>query len=134
MRGFVITLDAMIAIVFIFMAALILYTQTFYTYAPRGVYLKQITLDALTIIEKTGAIGTAIGGDSSEVREVIRTAPQHVCIQVTINDASGEQVAAILRGGCSEHGKEVQVAVRPVVYEGESYSVIAHSWYRKGTI
>lgn len=134
MRGLVITMDAMIAIVFIFMAALILYSQTFYTYAPRGAYLKQITLDALTVIEKTGGIEVAIEGDSTGVREVIRTAPQHICIQVVINDASGEQVAAILRGGCSEYGKEVQVAVRPFAYQGQSYSVIAHSWYRKGTI
>jgi len=130
-RGFIITFDALLAVSLLFVAALIMYTQTFQPVAPRGVYLKQVTLDVMTVMEKTGRIGIAIDGNSSAVREIMEATGESVCMQLTLKSSNGTSIATISKTGCSDYGKELQVAIQPVFYNGNSYIAKAESWYNK---
>ncbi|MBU0532415.1 hypothetical protein KKB44_02885 [Candidatus Micrarchaeota archaeon] len=131
MKGLVITIDALVAVAFLFIAALILYTQTFQPYAPNGIYLKQITLDALTVMEKTEILDSAISGNSSGMRRIIETTPELVCMQISILNSSDDQILIISKNDCGEYGQELQVVIMPTVRAGEFYTVKAESWYRK---
>jgi hypothetical protein len=132
MRGFVITFDAAVAVLFIFVAAAFLFSQSFEPNAPRGVYLKQLTLDALTVMEKTGRLDRAIDGNSTAVLEVMGATPDLACMQITIGDSVGNTVATITKVNCGEVGRELQTAAMPMVHNGNSYMVRAQSWYKKG--
>ncbi|MBI5133762.1 MAG: hypothetical protein HZA83_03535, partial [Thaumarchaeota archaeon] len=109
----------------------IMYTQTFQPVAPKGVYLKQVTMDAMKVLEKTGRLGAAIGGNSSAVREIMQATGESVCMQLTIKDSNDLAVATIAKPGCTDYGKELQVIVQPLHYSGNNYMVKAESWYKK---
>lgn len=131
MKAYVMTIDALLAITFIFLAALLIYTQVFQPYAPRGVHLKHLTLDVLTVMEEERALLHAIDGNGTAARQLLQWTPELVCMQVSIIDKNGVGIATIAKEGCGEYGKEFQVAVMPTVHDGEPYMVMAQSWYRK---
>ena len=131
MRAFIITVDALVALSFIFIAALLMYSQTFQPYAPRGVYLKQLTLDALTVMESDRALMHAVQGNGTGVRQLLQRTPDHVCMHVSITDSSGDVVTTIAKENCGAYGEAFQSVVMPTTYEGKPYMVMAHSWYRK---
>lgn len=131
MKAFVLTIDAMIAVSFLFMALLILSAQTFQPLAPRGIHMKQMTLDALTVMEKSGALYEALDGNSSEVRRLLEYTPELMCMHIQIRDDHGGEVALISKNDCGKLGREYQSATRDFIYDGEPYSVKADSWYKR---
>ncbi len=131
MKAFVITMDALVAISVLFIALLVLSTMTFHPYAPRGVYLKQLTLDTLTLMDKTGKLGPAVEGNSAGIRRLLDATPELVCMQVSITDSNDEVIATIPKNNCGETGRELQVATRRFLYSGEPHNVRAQSWYRR---
>jgi len=131
MRGFAITLDAIVALSLLLFALLILSTQTFEPKAPRGTYLKQLTLDSLTVLGKSGRLSLALGGDTAPAREILQATPDAACIQVSMIDDSGETVATISKTDCYGYGSELQSASMPFVHDGEAYMANAQAWYRK---
>lgn len=131
MRAFVITIDGLVALSFIFIAMLLLSSQTFQPSAPRGVYLKQLTLDALTLLEKTDRLAFAVEGDTDGINELLQDLPELACMQMTVTDSHGEQIVNVHRIGCGEHGRELQSAAKPFTHDGERYMVKATAWYGK---
>jgi hypothetical protein len=131
MKGYVITVDALVALSFLFLASLLIYSQTFHPQAPYGVYLKQFTLDVLTVMEKSGALEEGVEENSTEMRWLVESTPDLMCMQVSIINSSNQQIALVSKTHCGEFGREFQVASRPFVHDGEMYMVKAESWYRK---
>lgn len=131
MRAFLITVDAIIAIGFFVIAMALISSQTFQPAAPRGVYLKQLTLDMLNVIDETGALDNAMSGNSTPMHEILHNTPELSCMQVTITDEAGEAVATISKVGCGEYGRELQTTTRVFLWEDERYLIRAESWYRK---
>jgi hypothetical protein len=132
MRGFAITLDAVVAISFFLFAMFIIMSQTYQPRAPGGVYLKQLTLDILTVLEKTGRIGQAIDGNTSSIQEIVEATPKLACMRISVTNITGDIVAGSVKEDCTETaGLDVQTAARPVVYQGNQYVVKSESWFRK---
>ena len=132
MRGFAITLDAVVAISFFLFAMIIIMSQIYQPRAPGGVYLKQLTLDTLTVLEKTGRIGQAIDGNTSSIQEIVEATPKLACMSVSIINITGDVVAGTVKGDCTETiGLDVQTTARPVLYQGNRYVVKSESWFRK---
>ena len=131
MRAFLITVDAIIAIGFFVIAMALISSQTFQPVAPRGVYLKQLTLDTLNVIDETGALEMAMSGNSTPMHTILHNTPELSCMQITVTDRTGEAVATISKVGCGEYGRELQTTARPFLWEGERHLVRAESWYRK---
>ena len=131
MKGFVITIDALMALSFLFLAVLLLSSNSFQPNAPRGIYLKQLTLDALTVMDKVGAFDNAVDGDANPVNQILASTPHSACMQITIIDRNGDDVATLSKIGCGEFGRELQSASKPFVHNGKPYMVKTKSWYRK---
>jgi len=128
-RAFIITFDGLVALMILFIAIYIASGQNFQPVAPKGVYLKQLTLDTLTVLEKSGRIGMAIEGNSSAARQIMEATGESVCMQISIIQSTGTVIANMKKEGCDAFEKELQVAARPFIYGAESYYVKAESWY-----
>ncbi len=132
MRGFAITLDAAVAISFFLFAIMIIASQSYQPRAPGAVYLKQLTMDTLTVLEKTGRIGQAIDGNTSSIQELMEATPKLACMDISIANITGDVVATAVKGDCAETaGLDVQTTARPVLYQGSRYVIKSASWFRK---
>lgn len=129
MRGFIITFDASIALLFLFIAGIIMATLIFYPTAPRGVYLKQVSLDVITILEKTERLDGILEGNATGIHEILMATPEAICMQISIIDA-GEELAVIGKLNCGSYEKELQTVTRVFVHDGNSYYAKVESWYR----
>jgi len=105
--------------------------QPFQSYAPKGLYLKMLVMDVLSVLEKTGRLGDAMEQNTTGVHEVLETTSSSVCLQLTIEDKSGAPVATISKSGCEEAGGELQTLKRLFVHDGSVYVIKSKSWYRK---
>ena len=132
MKGFAATLDSVVAISFLFFALALIATQTYEPRAPGSVYLKQLTLDTLTVLEKTGRLGSAIDGNTSAIPEILEATPSLSCMSVSILDSTGETFTAFTKIGCNDsQGLDIQSATLPIAHGGEYYIVRSESWFRK---
>ena len=132
MRGFIITLDAVVALTFFLFAITILMSQSYQPRAPGGIYLKQLSLDTINVIEKTGRIDQALGGNLSATQEVIEATPKLACISISILDNAGNVVAQAVKSDCTENeGLDMQTTASPTIYQGGYYIIKSESWFRK---
>jgi hypothetical protein len=132
MKGVVITLDSLFALsVFVFVMILIA-GQAYTARAPGTIYLKQLTLDTITVLEKTGRVDAALGNDTDAMQDVLEATPDAACIRVSLINASDNVVAAAARADCTDNlGLDLQVASMPVMHRGSEYILRAESWFRK---
>ncbi len=131
MKAFIISLDSLVAVSVMFLMLYLMFSQDFHPAAPRGVYLKQLSLDALSVLEKSGRLSQMVAGNSTAVREILGAAPQSVCMQVSLADEAGAPLAAAIRPGCGEVGPERQTAATVLSYGGDLYLVRMDSWYKE---
>ena len=132
MKGFNITLDSLVAMSFLVFALVIIASQSHVPTAPDGIYLKQLTLDTMTVLEKTGRINDLLDGDSTPAQEVIEATPYLACMELSIMNVSGDSVATLAKSGCNETaGLNIQASARSVLYKGNSYIMKSRSWFKK---
>jgi len=132
MKGFVITLDSLISISFLIFALIIIASQSQMPRAPDGIYLKQLTLDTMTVLEKTGRIDDVLGGDIGAAQEIIEATPYLACMEVSLLNISGDAVTTITKSDCNETtGLDMQITSKPVLYQGDIYMIKSKSWFKK---
>ncbi|VVC02930.1 Uncharacterised protein [Candidatus Bilamarchaeum dharawalense] len=132
MKGFIINLDAAVAVSFILFAMIIIASQSYNPRAPTGIYLKQLTLDTITVLEKTGRLEQALDGNSSALNEVVEATPKLACISLTVSDIKGNVMTTTTKSDCTDHSDlNIQVTARPIIYNGTSYVITSESWLRK---
>ncbi len=131
-RGFLITIDTVVATAILLVALFLIGVERFMPLAPDGIYLKQVSLDVLSIIKNTGRIGYAIGENITAVREVFEITPKSICLRLIISEAIDEDsIITITKTDCSGYEKELQTAYTTVIYEDEIYICKLESWYKK---
>ncbi len=134
MKGFAVTLDSVVAISFFFFALVLIATQTYEPRAPGGTYLKQLTLDVLTVMEKTGRMNQAIEGNTTSMQDILEATPHLACFNISILNSTGETVITSAKSGCNDtEGLDMQVAYRPLVYKEGKYVAKCESWFTKET-
>jgi hypothetical protein len=132
MKGFAISLDALVAITFMLFVMMMVATQTYQPTGSGGIYLKQLTQDATTVAEKTGAFDRALTGNTSSMQRIIESTPKLACLGFTIKDKAGNVIISAVKSDCNETiGLDVQTTVRPVLYQGSMYVIKTDSWFRK---
>ncbi len=131
MKAFVITMDSLAALSLVFIAAFLLLSQTFQPDASRSIYLKRLSLDVLTVLEKGGQLGQAVEGNSTAVRVVLEAMPDFACMQLSLVDEQGDTVATMVKKDCGEVGLELQTTTKPLVHKGDVYMATLQSWSRK---
>ncbi len=133
MKGFIITLDSAIALSFVLFAILIISSQTYNPRAPGSIYLKQLTLDTINVLERSGRVGLALEGNTSATQEILETTPRLACIKVSIINGSGTAVASVLKYDCNQSAElDIQTSSNIAVYQGKEYIIKSDSWFRSG--
>ncbi len=132
MRGFIINLDAVIALSFVLFVMILIGSQSYNPRTPGGIYLKQLTMDTLTVLEKTNRINQAIGGNTSAIQEIVEATPKLACMDISILNSTEGVVAVVVKSDCTETaGLDIQTVARPVLYQGNQYIIKTESWFRK---
>jgi hypothetical protein len=132
MKGFAIMTDALVAASFFMLAMIIISSQSYQPKVPSSIYLKHLSMDITTVLEKAGYMETVMNGNSTGLQEIMERLPRAVCMQVSIINSTGGTEAYSARSGCTDTaGLDIQVVVRPLQYNGSSYIARAESWFRK---
>jgi len=131
-RGIAISMDSLVAISFFMFVMVLIAGQAYQPRSPGSMYLKMLTLDLMSVAEKSGRMDTALAGNGSAMDELVASTPTLACISIRVLDNTEEEVAAFLRSDCNEsEGLDIQVATRPYLYHGSGYLIRAESWFRK---
>ena len=131
MKAFFLSMDALAAGSIMMLMMVLMFAQDFHPTAPRGVYLKHLSMDVLGTLEHSGRLGAMVEGNASAVREIFDALPPSVCMELTVNTPNGASLATVARVKCGEFGRELQTLASPLVDGDDLYLVTMRSWYRK---
>lgn len=132
-NGFVLSLDAVLALlVALLMLGLIFSYLNIRASALGSNYLAQVSGDALALMEKNGALGDAVAGNSTKANDVLRALPPSVCMDVRITDASGRLKLLLKKPRCEGYEKELASARRSFVFGDNFYIAQGEAWYLAG--
>lgn len=131
LKGYILTLDSILALGLTLMIILLISNQVFEPRLPRSLYLRQISQDVLTLVEKDRRIDSFVSEiDSSEVREVIQMTEESVCIRLDLLDQNGVN-KSLIKQGCDGTTDEIQVSLRFHNSGNENYLLKTYAWYRR---
>ncbi|MEM4389352.1 MAG: hypothetical protein QXG98_01680 [Candidatus Micrarchaeia archaeon] len=135
MRGFLISLDAVLAVLlaFFFLATSLLIAGNIKSVASEEAQLKRVSEDVLAVLERTGRLAlTPEAGGASEVTEVFLSAPDSACFRLRVLRASDLKIRrVVVRPGCGEPEESHQVTKRSFVFGREFYIAELTSWRRR---
>jgi hypothetical protein len=130
-KGFVITIDAIAALSFMLLSMYFIQSTSFNPHILKGTQLKALSLDTLSILEKSGRLVEVVDGNSTAARDIFLYTPEAVCMQLGIAAENGTVVATIDKPGCGGIGSEVQVSYGIFRANNEIYSSSLRSWYKQ---
>lgn len=126
MKGFIASLDAMLAIILITS----LVTGSIYLLDNRqgvpweDIYLQRIGMDVLTVLEKTGGVDSyVLNGDSELIQEISDMTPGSVCTKISFTEkGAAEAYYSYTKPGCS-FGERQAVARRQALVYDENHAL-----------
>ena len=130
-RGFVITIDAIAALSFMLLSLYFIQSTSFNPQILKGTQLKQLSLDTLSVMEKSGRLGAVVAENSTAAREILLATPEAVCMQLSIAAQNGTVIATIDKPACGGIGSEVQITYGIFRSGNDLYSGTLRSWYRQ---
>ena len=119
-KGFLISFDALIALMVLFalfIAATAYFAQAEFQ-ANNSVLLKEIAADSLTVLDKSGKLGSAIKSDKgAELRAFMNRLPHSICTDLRIYPESDLNNASfiVLREGCKKEFEDMATVKRSVL-------------------
>ncbi len=132
MKGFIITLDSATAITFLFFAALIISTQNLDPHSPNGIYLKSLSIDSLTVLQKSGMADLALSGNSTCLPQIVEATPKFVCMNITMFNVTGDQVISYVKNGCNDTtDQDIQTTSMMILFNNSNYVARSVSWLSK---
>jgi hypothetical protein len=131
-HGFIINFDALIALSFVFFAMLIIASQNYNPASPGSIYLKQLSMDTVSVIEKTGLVTKTLNGNATPMQEVLESTPKMACLRFSIINAIGNVITIAEKSDCTnQQDVNIQTTFGPVYYNGSKYLLKSESWFRK---
>lgn len=131
-KGFVLTLDAMIALLVIFVSITVTFgfIHQIRNYSPRSIQLREMSSDVLSVMEKKGYLEESIS-NRTVVRSLLHETPDGVCMRLDVRKGNSTiPVYAIQKIGCEVGGEEEHVSWRTFVKDGGYYCARMTSWYK----
>jgi hypothetical protein len=129
MKGFVITLDSIIAII-ISMSMLVLLNSQFLrtnSSAWSDAQVRRLSMDSLTILEKSGALARTVElNSSSELLYFMSSEFPSLCMKIRIDGTGGYTLSAA-KAGCSTEGRFF-ISRRSFVSGDVFYIAELHTW------
>jgi hypothetical protein len=131
-RGFVITIDAIAALSFMMISFYLIQSTSFNPVMLKGTQLKQISLDTMSVLEKSGGLNNLIELNDTTASEVLLSTPEQAWMELTITAINGTTYAMIEKPRCGGIGKESQVVYGGFRSGGVIFSSTLISWYNQG--
>jgi hypothetical protein len=130
-KGFVITLDAIAALSLMLITLYFVQSAKFDPVALKGTELKQISLDTMTVLEKSGRISEVFFVNGTSVSEVLTATPPQVCMELTVTAENGSVVTVLDKPGCGQAVSESQYVYGAFRAGGVVFSSTLKSWYNQ---
>lgn len=130
-RGFVITLDAIAALSLMLLSLYFVQSASFSPMMLKGTALKQLSLDAMAVLEKSGRLGDVFYLNGTSASEVLQATPEQVCMELTVAEENGSVAAVIDKPGCGAPVSETQVVYGMFRSGGAVFSSTLRSWYNQ---
>ena len=130
-RGFVITLDAIAALSLLLLSLYFVQSTSFNPVMLKGTALKQLSLDTMTVLEKSGRLSDVFYLNGTSASEVLQATPEQVCMELTVAEENGSVVAVIGKPGCGAPVSETQVLYGMFRSGGVVFSTTLQSWYNQ---
>ena len=127
--GFLLSIEGLVAIAIFVLVLLIISNQIFQPVIPRGVYLKHVSFDVLKVLAKDGRMTSALGSNSSAVREILEALPRNICMQLNLENAANSTNITIAKPGCTGFGNQIQTSYGTVLYNNKQYIAKLESWF-----
>ncbi len=130
MKGFVITLDSVIAIIVAISLIIIISAPTLRVRpsAWSGVEAKRFSMDSLAILQKSGVLARAVQTNStSELLYFMSTESTSLCMRIRISGSNGYGLYAA-KAGCTSEASGFSLSKRSFISGGKPYIAEMHSW------
>ncbi len=128
-RGFVITLDSIAALSLLLISLYFVQSTSFNPVMLKGTALKQISLDTMSVLEKSGRLDDIFFVNGTSASEVLLATPPQVCMELSVTQANGSVVATIGKPGCGQPVTESQVVYGTFSSGGVMFGTTLQSWY-----
>ncbi len=140
MKGFVFSLDALIAMLLLitmFITATIYFNQVEFK-ENINIVLKQIAMDSITVLEKNGKIENAIKQNQvNELRSFLNKLPKSICGEIKIyktSDLTNPELI-VLKENCEQNFLESALIKRSIIVKNEKeielYLSEIKTWYKR---
>ena len=138
-KGFVISFDAMIALLLmlVMLITITAYLGNVKFEANSSVALREIAMDSLTVLDKSGKLENAVStGRVNELRAFINKMHHSICTDLRIYSESDLNNAAmtVLRENCKKSFDDLATVKRSIVAQNGSdadfYLAELRAWYR----
>ena len=131
MKGFVITIDGIIALI-VFVSLFIIISSPALRTAPNSwsdVQVRRLSMDSLAILEKDGALARAVElNSSSELLYFMSSELPSLCMEITVRE-EGIPVMSAVKSGCVME-QSAFITRRSFVSGGSFYIAELRAWSR----
>jgi hypothetical protein len=132
MRGFLITLDSSVAFLFVLVALIIIASQSINPHLPGNIYLKQLSMDLIKVLEKTGGFEDALLGNSSKVTQVLEATPSLSCFEIQLINSTGTTLQSHTKSNCgNKTGADIEITTTLTYMQNKYYIIREESWQRR---
>jgi hypothetical protein len=130
MKGFVVTLDSIIALI-VTISLIILVSSPALRVRPSAwsdAQVKRVSMDSLAILDKSGILARAVGQNStSEIAYFMSTESTSLCMEVKVRGSDGYNLYAE-KSGCTNEGMRVFLSKRTLIVGNKFYTAELRSW------
>lgn len=134
LQGFVTTLDAIVALL-LFLSVLVLVSKYEFSESSASLdqaYLKQVSMDSLAVLEKTGKLHALVQTSNlTPIQEILSAEPSNICSLLEVkNENAGLLEFVVSEPHCENYGSHLQVTSRSFACNNEFYSAKLSSWFK----
>jgi hypothetical protein len=132
MKGFLITLDSSVAFLFVLVALIIIASQSINPHLPGNIYLKQLSMDIIKVLEKTGGFEDALLGNSSKVTQVLEATPSSSCFEIQLINSTGTNLQSYTKSNCeNKTDADIEITTTVTYMQNKYYIIREESWQRR---
>ena len=127
-KGFVFTLDAILAILATVVILISIYSILSNVNTVNNDDLHKITLSSLAILEKNNYLSNGVNGNFSNINNFLNSLPSQICANISLYNVDNNIINSNKKNGCSSSDNLV-VGRRVFVSDYNVYYAKMEAWY-----
>jgi hypothetical protein len=113
-------------------ALIIIASQSINPHLPGNIYLKQLSMDLIKVLEKTGGFEDALLGNSSKVTQVLEATPSLSCFEIQLINSTGTTLQSHTKSNCgNKTGADIEITTTLTYMQNKYYIIREESWQRR---